>query len=148
MSNQFAIATVTATLRELLDGAVAATLPGAHASMVGPDSGAAGLADPGVNIFLYQVSANAAWRNEDLPTRSSEGGRVQRSRVGIDLHYLFTFYGADGQFVPQLMLATVIRELHANPVLSRTQIQDAVNANSATLLGSNLAAETELVKFT
>ena len=116
--------------------------------MVSPDSGAAGLADPGVNIFLYQVSANAAWRNEDLPTRNSEGGRVQRSRVGIDLHYLFTFYGADAQFVPQLMLATVIRELHANPVLTRTQIELAVAANVATLMGSNLAAEVELVKFT
>ena len=148
MSNHYAIATVTATLRELLDQAVGADLPGAHASMVSPDSGAAGLADPGVNIFLFQASANAAWRNEDLPTRGSEGARTQRSRVGIDLHYLFTFYGADAQFVPQLVLATVIRVLHANPVLSRTQIEAAVSANPTTLLGSNLAAEVERVKFT
>jgi hypothetical protein len=147
MSNHYAIATVTATLHRLLDKAVAADLPGAHASMVSPDSGAAGLADPGVNIFLYQVSANGAWRNEDLPTRSSEGGRVQRSRVGIDLHYLFTFYGADAQFAPQRVLATVIRELHANPVLSRPQIEDALGAFPALAL-SNLATEIERVKFT
>lgn len=147
MSNHYAIATVTATLQHLLDQAVGTDLPGARASMVSPDSGTAGLADPGVNIFLYQVSANGAWRNEDLPTRSSDSRMLQRARVGIDLHYLFTFYGADAQFEPQRVLATVVRELHTKPVLTRPQIEDALTAYPSLAL-SNLATQIELVKFT
>lgn len=147
MSNHYAIATVTATLQQLLDKAVGLDLPGAHASIVSPESGTAGLADPGVNLFLYQATANGAWRNEDLPTRSSDSRRVQRSRVGIDLYYLFTFYGAEAQFEPQRVLATVIRELHAKPVLTRPQVEAALTAYPA-LAPSNLATNGELVKFT
>lgn len=147
MSNEYAIATVTATLQQLLDKAVAADFAGAHASMLTPDGPAAGLADPGVNIFLYQVSPNAAWRNRDLPTRGSDGRPMSTPRAAVDLHYLLTFYGQDDQFEPQRVLGSVVRTLHAKPILTRPQIEDSLSAFPV-LTPSDLADEVEVVKFT
>ena len=45
-----------------------------------------------MNVYLYRVSPNPAWRNQDLPTRA-RGPIVDRPLTAIDLHYLLTFYG-------------------------------------------------------
>ena len=147
MSNHLAIATVTATLRDLLFGAVSVDVPGADVTMVRPDGAASGVPKTGVNIFLYQVTPSAAAINEDLPTRSQDGTLVRRPRVGLDLHYLLTFYGAEAQLIPQRLLGSSARVLHAKPVLTRPQVNLSVAAR-AFLTGSNLAADVELVKFT
>lgn len=152
MSNFRAIATVTATLQYLLDLAVSADVLGGKATILRPDSGAAGLPDPGVNVFLYQVTPNAALRNEDLPTRATDGRRIQRSRVGVDLNYLLTFYGSDTKFEPQMVLGTTLRELHAKAVLNGELIDKALGANpsllSPPLLASDFAADVQRVKLT
>ena len=75
MSNHLAIATVTATLRDVVFSSVSADVPGADVTMVRPDGAGSGVPTTGVNIFLYQVSPSAAARNEDLPTRSQDGTR-------------------------------------------------------------------------
>src|SRR5262249_14162180 len=104
MSNHLAIATVTATLRDLLFAAVSVDVPGAAVTRVRPDGAVSGVPTTGVNISLYQVTPSAAARNEDLPTRSQSGELVRRPRVGLDLHYLLTFYGTEAQLVPQRLL--------------------------------------------
>lgn len=147
MSNHLAIATVTATLRDLLFSAVSADVPGADVTMVRPDGAGSGVPTTGVNIFLYQVTPSAAARNEDLPTRSQDGTLVRRPRVGLDLHYLFTFYGTEAQLIPQRLLGSAARVLHAKPVLTRPQVDSSVAARGF-LAGSNLSADVELVKFT
>ena len=147
MSNHYAIATVTATLQQLLDKAVSGDVTGATATMVRPDGPGSGVPDPGVNIFLYQVTPSPAARNEDLPTRSSDGRLVDRPRIGLDLHYLLTFYGKDAQFEPQRVLGSAVRTLHARPVLTRPQIEQALTAYPI-LAHSNLSHDVELVKFT
>jgi hypothetical protein len=147
MSNHLAIATVTATLRDLLFAAVSVDVPGADVTMVRPDGAGSGVPTTGVNIFLYQVTPSAAARNEDLPTRSQDGSLVRRPRVGLDLHYLLTFYGAEAQLIPQRLLGSAARVLHAKPVLTRSQVDGSVAAR-AFLTGSNLASDIELVKFT
>lgn len=147
MSNHYAIATVTATLQQLLDKSVGKDVVGATATMVSPDAPSAGLPDPGVNVFLYQVTPNAAVRNEDLPTRRADAALVQRPRVGVDLHYLLTVYGEDSQFEPQRVLGSVVRTMHAKPVLTRVQIDNARSAFSV-LAPSDLSSDVELVKFT
>ena len=147
MSNHLAIATVTATLRDLLFSAVSVDIPGADVTMVRPDGAGSGVPTTGVNIFLYQVTPSAAARNEDLPTRGSDGTLVRRPRVGLDLHYLLTFYGPEAQLVPQRLLGSAARVMHAEPVLTRPQVTTSVGARSF-LAGSNLAADVELVKFT
>ncbi len=147
MSNFLAIATVTATLRGVLNSAVGASVPGATATHVSPGDSNNGLPDPaGVNIYLYEVTPNAALKNSDLPTRARDGSIMQRPRVALDLHYLLSFYGDEASLVPQRVLGSVARTLHAQPLLSRELIQSTVDS-LPDLAGSDLADELELVKF-
>ena len=153
MSNFLAIATVTATLRQMLDSAVQADVSGAEATAVRPDSSGAGLPARGVNIFLYQLSPNAAWTNGDLPTRGSNGQLMQRPQAALDLHYLLSFYGDEADLEPQRLLGSVVRTLHARPLLTRRAIRNVINAAITSdpnhyLARSNLSEQMDLVKFT
>jgi hypothetical protein len=150
MSNFRAIATVTATLRlERVLAAAQAAVSGADVTTIRPDSTGTSDSRARVNLFLYQVTPNAAWRNMDVPTRNDRGDLTQRPRVALDLHYLMSFYGDDSRLEPQRMLGNVALELHAKPVLTRKMIQDTLANNEYDyLVESNLADEIELVKFT
>ena len=100
MSNDLAIATVTATLREWIRPALEVDVTGAQVSLNRPDQIAA-FENPGVNVFLYQVTPNAAWRNQDLPTRRGSNGEVlQRPQAALDLHYLLTCFGDETLLEP------------------------------------------------
>ncbi len=149
MSNYLAIATVTTTLRRTLTAAVGADVAGAAVTTLRPDDSTNGMPDRGVNIYLYQVAPNAAWRNADLPTRRDDGGLVQRPRVALDLLYLLSFYGSEVQLEPQRLLGSVVRMLHTRPVLTRQMIRGTVSdPNNTFLTNSNLADEVELIKLT
>jgi len=150
MSNFRAIATVTATLAlEVVLKAAEAAVAGAQVTMTRPDGAGNAESNAHVNIYLYQVTSNPAWRNDDLPTRNSNGQLVQRPRVALDLHYLLTFYGDDSQLEPQRMLGSVALAIHTKPMLTREMISDTiVNPQYMFLAESNLADEIELVKFT
>jgi hypothetical protein len=106
-----------------------------------------------VQLFLYQVTPNAAWRNMDLPTRDSLGQRVlQRPQAALDLHYLFSFYGNEEQLEPQLMMGQVVRDLHARAVLSHDRIlaliDDIANNDRKTIIrNSEIALSVEAVKL-
>ena len=146
MSNYLAVATVTATLQRELQSAVGIDVPGATATTVRPDAPGHGVPDVGVNIFLYEIAPNAALRNRDLPTRSSNGQEVvQRPAAALDLHYLMSFYG-DDELGAQRVLGSVVRHLHSQPLLTRKMIQDAVQAHSF-LATSNLADAVDFVRF-
>lgn len=149
MSNFLAVATVTATLSRTLTAAVGADVPGAHVTTLRPEDSANGTSETGVNIYLYQVAANAAWRNADLPTRRDDGQLVQRPRAALDLHYLLSFRGNEVQLEPQRLLGSVVHTLHARPILTRKMIRDTVgDASNAFLANSNLADGLESIKFT
>jgi hypothetical protein len=150
MSNYLAIATVTATLNELLRPGVESEVTGATITMKRPnDSALDSSTTPGVNIFLYQVTPNPAYHNNDLPTRRADGTVVERPQVALDLHYLLTFYGNEDTLEPQRLLGSTVRTLHARPLLTRQAIHDTVgNLSFPYLAGSNLADQVELVKFT
>ena len=152
MSNYLAIAAVTATLRNLLQSALNEELVGAGVTTVRPDADA-DLPATGANIFLFQAVPNAAWRNADLPTRSRDGRLVQRPVTALDLHYLLTFYGSEGDLEPQRALGIVARTLHAQPVLTPDVIQAAIDATAGGdpnhyLLEADLQAEAERVALT
>jgi hypothetical protein len=147
MSNFLAIATVTATLGQVLQPPVSAGVPGATVTTLRPDGAGAGPRPAGVNIYLYQVTSNAAYRNADLPTRTSDGDVVQRPQAALDLHYLFTFQGDETTLEPQRLLGIVASTLQAKPVLSRQDISSTA-AGTGFLARSDLADQVELVKFT
>lgn len=151
MSNFLTIATVTETIKQRLNAVVEADIAGATATAVRPYSVASDLPQTGVNIYLYRVSPNSALCNADLPTRRIDGTVSQIPRVALDLHYLLSFYGNEAELAPQRVLGSVVRALHAQPVLTHKMIQDAISAATANLpflSGSDLAGEVELVKFT
>ena len=71
MSNYLAVATVTAALQDVLQPAVSQAVGLAKVGFSRPDS--SNQQTPLVNIYLYQVTPNAAYRNADLPTRRADG---------------------------------------------------------------------------
>jgi len=147
MSNHLAIATVSATLSQLLQASAGIDLPGA-AVRLGKPSDTGTQASPEISVFLYQALPNAAVRNSDLPVRDPDGRIVQRPRAALDLHYLLSFAGDEGRLEPQRLLGSATRTLHAGPVLCRQMIRDTIaNPAFAFLAGSNLADD-ELVKLT
>jgi len=142
VSNHLAFANVTAALRDLLNAAAKQAVSGAVATAERPDT----LKDdaPRVNVFLYQVTPNAAWRNADLPTRRQDGTVGQRPRAAFDLHYVLSVYGSDKQHEPQRILGSVVSLLHAQPVLSPEVLRAAAKD---TLAASDLADQAELVRL-
>jgi hypothetical protein len=152
VSNSLAIATVTSTLRTILNDVANNAVNGAVATFLRPDN--ASLPALGVNIFLYMVTINTAWRNRDLPTRTADRTLVRRPQTALDLHYLLTFHGDDADLVPQLLLGAVARQLHAEPVLGPDQIAQAVADETGSgayghfLQSSDLADQIELVRIT
>ncbi len=143
MSNFLAIATVTETLRQVLDDAVRSNVAGAKATATKPSESG----EKAVNIYLYQVGPNASWRNDDLPSRRGDRTLVQRPRAALDLYYLFTFYGDEAHQEPQQIMGCVISALHSWPALTRQQIQKAIS-HADFLNESDLDEEIELVRFT
>lgn len=143
MSNFLAIATVTETIRQMLDAAVSSNVAGAKATAAKPSESG----EKSVNIYLYQVGPNASWRNDDLPSRRGDKTLVRRPRAALDLYYLFTCSGDEAHQEPQQIMGSVISSLHSRPVLTRQQIREAVK-HADFLKGSDLDEEIELVRFT
>jgi len=147
MSNHLAIATVTATLGDLVHKAAESAVSSSVSLQFGrPTAPTGGSTERKVHVYLYQVTPNPALRNTDLPTRDSEGRLSRRPQAALDLHYLLSFYGDDKTLEPDRMAGAVARDLHAKPVLSAQTISDAIGSRPE-LTGSDLATASEQVKF-
>jgi Pvc16 N-terminal domain len=144
MSNRLAIATVTATLQDLLAGAVNAEIPAATVVAGRPDARRQVESNPGVNLFLYEVVNNPFLRNEHQPTRSHDGTLVDLPIAALDLHYLLTFTGRESSSEPQLLLGAAVIELASHPVLTAADITRSV-AQRDYLGGSDLADSVDRV---
>lgn len=145
MSNFLAVANVTLALRNLLEDVLDDDVGGAQVSMVRPGESAATPAT-GANIFLYRASPNAAWRNDDLPARRSDGTLARKPTAAIDLHYLISFYGDDKSLETHRLLGSAVRTLHSWPTLDRETLRSAALASY--LAGSNIAEAVECVRLT
>src|SRR5580692_3178569 len=105
MSSALAISGVTAVLQYLLTGAfssLSSVVGSVTVSAVAPDIVQANLGTGSnsalqVNVFLHQVTLNAAWRNQGLPSLAADGVTpLTNPPLALDLHYLLTAYaGAD-----------------------------------------------------
>lgn len=149
MSNHLALATVTATLRLMLQDRIQGAVPGAQVRTVRPDAIARDPQARGVNLYLYQVNPNTSFRNLDVATRRSDGSLMQRPQIAVDAMYLLSFFGAEEQLEPQRLLGVAVSTLHTWPELGRDAIQAAiVNAPTAFLNGSDLGAQPVTIKLT
>lgn len=140
MSNGLAIAAVTATLRDLIDKAIG----GVTISALPPDRITE--TNPGnqqLNLFLYQVLPNAAWRNMEIPSQARRGEPFLPP-LALTLHYLLTAYG-DTDFTGQQLLGRAMSTLHDNCLLGADQIR---NASGASVPGNDLDGQAERVRIT
>jgi hypothetical protein len=154
MSNFQAIATVTATIAYLMSG-VLGDVPAATITTKPPDVVVGGTPYAGLNIFLYQVNLNQGYRNLDQPARNSAGNLVNKPRLALNLEYLITATGdGNDDIQAHQILASAMRILHENPVLTSTTIKLAVasqaeiQGNGGTIPSSDLAYQIEQVKIT
>lgn len=154
MGNYLTVASVTATLRYLFETQVRPDVQDVKVTTLRPDTVIGNNTDTRINIYLYQVTPNAAYRNMDLPTRRGDSTLIQRPQAALDLHYMISFYGDDNDLTSQRLLGSVVRTLHAYPVLTRQRVRDAISnlqqdtsVNLSYLSDSNLADDVELVKF-
>ena len=137
MSSPLALGAVSAVLRNLLDDGLvqAAPLPGAvTVSALAPDQIKldAPLDPPQLNLFLYQVTPNAAWRNQWLPARSAAGERLSNAPLALDLHYLVTAYGKT-DFQAEILLGYAMHLMHERGVLDRPAIRRALQPGTLDL---------------
>ncbi len=148
MSNWMAIAAVTDTLRNLfIEGFNGFTVPGIGSINVRvtnqpPDKTNVGDDDSQINLFLYHISPNAAWRNSDMP-RQVQPGETGQAPLALNLYYLLSAYGRGNdnpEPVSQHILGRAMHILHDHPVLSRERIKDA-------LADSNLHQQIERVRI-
>jgi hypothetical protein len=135
VSSALAIAGVTAVLRDLLnDGLINHNVSGVLGSTVTvsalpPDRlvPTNGTENTQLNLFLHQVTPNAGWRNERLPSRDGSGrNRLSNPPLALDLHYLLSVYGAESLHA-EILLGYAMQLLHEMPVLSRAAITHALN---------------------
>lgn len=146
MSNSLAIAAVTATLRNLLTQGLQleTNLVDTTVTTMLPDRARASSDTANqVNLFLYQVTPNAAWRNLDVPTRVRPG-ESGFAPLALNLYYLVTAYGRDNdQSEPfsHELLGRAMSILHDHPVLGQDEIQ-------AALPGNDLFTQIERIRFT
>ena len=133
MSSALAIAGVTAVLKDLLHNAVidhdlVASVGDVIVTALAPDmirtDGSE--ARTQLNVFLYQVTLNAGWRNVALPSRNSNGDRVTNPPLALNLHYLLTAYGVKDLHA-EILLGYAMQLLHETPVLSREAIRKALD---------------------
>ncbi|HLY02203.1 MAG TPA: DUF4255 domain-containing protein [Candidatus Cybelea sp.] len=146
MSNSLAIAAVTATLRNLLTQGIQLepNLVDTTVTTMLPDRARASSDTANqVNLFLYQATPNAAWRNLDMPTRVRPG-ETGNAPLALNLYYLLTAYGRDNdqsQPFSHELLGRAMSILHDHPVLGQDEIQ-------AALPGNDLYTQIERIRFT
>ncbi len=165
MSTALAVAAVTQALKNLLtdgvlDDEVAAQVGDVSVTALPPDRVPVDGADARsqLNLFLYQVIENAAWRNMGYPAFGSDGTRISNPPLALDLHYLLMAYGAQ-ELHSEILLGYGMQVLHDTPQLSRDGLRaalagvtppdpNALPPQLRAIASSGLADQFELVKLT
>ena len=127
MSNYLAIAAVTATLQRILQTAIQSDIPGARVTTVRPDANSSTTPNVGINVYLYQVTPNPAWRNYDLRNRRPKGELIKHAQAGLDLYYIMTFYGNEMELEPQRLLGSAVRTIVDYPIFTPEMIRETTN---------------------
>jgi hypothetical protein len=155
VSNSLAIATTTVVLGDVVQSGLGA-VTGAKVTNVRPDEKENAAPSPEANVFLFQVTPNAAMRNADLPTRTAGGELRRRPQLGLDFRYLVSFYGNEAILEPQRLLGGAVSALHARPRVTRDAIEAIIDASSGADLSdprrylgdTDLNEQVERISFT
>lgn len=140
MSNEYAIAAVTLTLRNLLDNIkeiknnddfdlLPEDAKPKHEILVSnlplDQAYDADKSKNHVNLFLYHVEHNQAWKNMPLPNRTRPG-ETGNPPLPLNLYYIITAYGESGsEIIGHLLLGKAMSILHDHSLLGRDEIKSA-----------------------
>jgi hypothetical protein len=136
MSNQFAIAAVTRTLRNLLNPIISGdysvvpedSRPTAEILITTLPLDKARNGDDSrnqLNLFLYHTAPNTAWRNMNIPQRVRPG-ETGFPPLALNLHYIITAYGQENnELVAHLLLGMAMGILHDHAILDREEVETA-----------------------
>ena len=162
MSSALAIGAVSAVLKNLLDNGIVEQVAlgtTVNVTAVAPDTIRLDAPDdpPQLNVFMHQVTPNAAWRNRELPSRAANGDRLTNPPLALDLHYLITAYGRS-DFQAEILLGYAMHLLHERPMLDRAAIRRALDPSPLdvsmlppafqALTASDLAEQVEAIRIT
>ena len=140
MSNALAIAAATVTLRSLLTSGLG--IPDVTIKPL--DAARKTVTGNQVNLFLYQTSIDAAWRNRDMP--QIKAGETGQPPLPLCLYYLVTAYGeGDDESKAQQLLGRAMSVLHDHPLLGAAEIKQATETD---VPGSNLHEQIERIRIT
>jgi hypothetical protein len=79
-----------------------------------------------VNLLLYRVDVNAAWRNQVLPSKTAPGENGPPP-LSLDLDYIVTAYGEeDREDVAHFILGQAMRFMHDYPFIQRHRLELAL----------------------
>ena len=150
MSNALAIAATTATLQAIVGQGVRAEpdLNDTTVTTLAPDKARdSNNAANQINLFLYQVLPNAAWRNRDMPHQVMPG-ESGNPPLGLDLYYMMTMYGRNNdvtQPYSHQLLGRMMGVLYDHALLGAEEIRAAV---AASMPSSDLDRQLERVRIT
>jgi Pvc16 N-terminal domain len=131
MSDARAIAATTMALRQLLLARIPERDPDLTDLQVttnAPDQARGGLTGSQLNLFLYQVVTNAAWRNFDVPGRVRPSERGHPS-LALDLRFLLTAWGrgdGDTDAISHRVMGAAMAVLHDQPLLGPEAVRNAL----------------------
>lgn len=142
MSNQLAIATVTETLRRLIENAIQLDDGAAVCVTRPPDK--VNPATNRLNLFLYHTEIEASFRNRVDLNRQLQAGESAEPPLPLCLYYLLSAYGTEqdtGDITAHRLMGRAALSLHDHPILGATEIQ-------AALPGTDLHEQIERVRVT
>lgn len=141
MSRPNAIASLTRTLASLLESTLQAADPAYQVTTLPPDKSNAETTPANrLNVFLFQVTHHAGWRNADLPDRSRPG-ETASPPLALTLSYLITAYGESGpEMKDHHILGLAMQYFHNHPILRPEDIRSLAP-------GSGLEDQIERVRF-
>ena len=149
MSNPLAIAAVTMTLQAILGNGIVADpdLTDTTVTILPPDKARGTNNANQLNLFLYQILPNAAWRNMNIPTQVARG-ETGSPPLALTLHYLITAFGRDNDTAlpfGHLLLGRAMSILFDHAVFGPDEIRAAT---TVALPASDLDKQVERVRIT
>lgn len=147
MSGYKAIAGVSTTLVNLLKDRMTET---PAFTVAPPDVTVDNVSGSRLNLYLYHVTENGAWKNQEIPGEGYPGA-YGHPPLSLNLHYIFTAFGSsdtgpDADLESQLILGDAMRVLHDFPVITPDLVQQKA-PGTPRILDASLLGAFEQVKI-
>jgi len=149
LSNPLSIAAITMTLQAILGTGIVADpdLADTTVTILPPDKARGTNNANQLNIFLYQILPNAAWRNMNIPNQVASG-ETANAPLALTLHYLVTAFGRDNDTALPFghhLLGRAMSILFDHALLGPDEIRAAT---AVSLPGGDLDKQVERIRIT